>query len=325
MNLSMKLNHAILPLESHDQYETKTTLIIDKISLTYSFPNRAQVGRLSNNLDKVCRNNFFRGITVKAGRRHPYHASIPILSGLTYGIDHALLDLVPRHSKISDLRLEFNPTKAGPAGVDYICGCIEAITGSDSSEIFRNGKITRIDFALDIAGLTPEDVIVRSKGQRKHGCYSDQHGRIETSYLGTPQSNRTVAYDKSSEVTGKLLRIERRMKPLRRGHELLTLPDPFQKVQLIPLDPLRSFLSGHVPVPDYLFDSIRLRGLRHALSRLPPSLCRQLHAKINELDRSSLLSMGWQSWPEILRLSGLPVLGRQDSSHLGGVHSPSRH
>jgi hypothetical protein len=309
MNLSMKLNHAILPLESHDQYETKTTLIIDKISLTYSFPNQSQVGRLSDNLNRVCQDGSFRGITVKAGRRHRYHVSIPILSGLTYGPDHALLDLVPRHSKISDLRLEFNPAKVGPAGVGYICDCIEAITGSESPEIFRNGKITRIDFAADIAGLTPEDVIVRSKGQRKHGCYSDQHGRIETTYLGTPQSNRTVAYDKSSAATGELLRIERRMKPLCRGHELLALPNPFQKVQLIPLDPLRSIVEGHVPVPDYLFDSIRLRGLRHALSRLPPSLRRQLHAKINDFDRSSLLSMSWLDWPEVLRSSGLPVLG----------------
>jgi len=178
---------------------------------------------------------------------------------------------------------------------------------------------------LDIAGLTPEDVIVRSKGQRKHGCYSDQHGRIETTYLGTPKSNRTVAYDKSSKATGKLLRIERRMKPLCRGHELLALPDPFQKVQLIPLDPLRSIVEGHVPVPDYLFDSIRLRGVRRALSALGPSLCRKLIAEINDLDRSSLLSIGWQDWPEVLRSSGLPVVGERRSPHGGGDQSPSRH
>ena len=177
----------------------------------------------------------------------------------------------------------------------------------NSTEIFRQGKITRIDLALDIPGLTPDDVIVRSKGQRKHGVYSDQRGRVQSTYLGTPRSNRTVAYDKSDPSSGKLLRIERRIKPLCLGHELATLVDPFQKVQLIPVDSLLPHLDGLVP--EQFFDSIRVRGVRHVLATLPLSQSKQLLTVIKDPNKSRLPSTQviWADWPALLRSSGLPI------------------
>ena len=288
------------------EQSTKTRLSIDKLSLTYSIPDRSKVSNLAGNFERVCTDGRFKGVTVKAARRHQYQVSVPILFGGSYLNDRLFLDLVARHSGISDLRLDFNPEKVGPEGIEYICSFLQSITEENPLDIFRSGTSTRIDLALDISGLSSEDVIVRSKGQRKHGVYSDQRGKLQSTYLGTPRSNRTVAYDKSTP-SGKVLRIERRIKPLCRGHELTTLPDPFQKVQLIPVGSLRPHLDGLVP--GHFFDSIRVRGVRHVLSTLPPSQRRQLLAVINDPTRSGLppTSVIWADWPALLRSSGLPI------------------
>ena len=285
--------------------ETRIHLKIDKYSTTFSYHDRLKAQALAARLDEIKFEELFKGITVKPARRHKYQLSIPLFVGGIYLPDRAILDLIGRYPGISDIRLEVNPDKIGPEGIAYLCKPLEVITGIDPAEIFRNGKITRIDLALDIHGLTPEDVIVRSKGQKKHGVYSDQKGKVQTTYLGTPKSNRTVAYDKSSPLLGKILRIERRLKPLCRGHELPALPDPFDRVQVIPTDALEPYLGDLIP--QFLFDSLRLRGVRHALALLPPQQRRQILTVIRDPDISALPPTSWATWPELLQASGLPV------------------
>ena len=139
----------------------------------------------------------------------------------------------PRFPGIADYRFEFNPTKIGPDGLSYIRNFIDSVTGIGTNALFANGKVTRIDIALDLPGLSLDEVIVRSKGQRKHGVYTGQTSRLETLYLGSVKSNRTAVYTKVKGAI-EFLRIERRMKPTDiRGHELFGLTNPFDKVQLI--------------------------------------------------------------------------------------------
>lgn len=285
--------------------DTKLNLKIDKYSTTFSYDDRSKVNDLPDRLAEIKFEELFRGITIKSALRHRVQISIPLLVDGIYLADRAILDLIGRHPGISDGRLECNPDKIGPKGIAYLCKPLELITGIDPSEIFRNGKVTRIDLALHIHGKTPEDVIVRSKGQRKHGVYSDQSGKVQTIYCGTPKSNRTVAYDKSSPSSGKILRIERRLKPLCRGHELPALPDPFDKGQVIPTDALLPYLGDLMP--RFLFDSLRLRGVRHTLSLLPAKQARQILNVIRDPAISALPSRSWSDWPELLRASGLPV------------------
>ena len=88
-------------------------------------------------------------------------------------------------------------------------------------------KLTRIDVALDLPGLSLDEVIVRSKGQRKHGVYTSQTSRLETLYLGSVKSNRTVAYTKVKGAI-EFHRIERRMRPNIWGQEL---SESFQSIR----------------------------------------------------------------------------------------------
>ncbi len=138
---------------------------------------------------------------------------------------------------------------------------LESIIDPDPVGFFRAGKVTRCDIALGLLGHHHEDFIVRSSRMQKHGVYSDRHGDVQTTYLGTPKSRRIVAYEKP--VPGSLethLRLEYRLKPGFFGHQVAKLENPFSGVSLIPAD--FSEAAGIGIPPQFIADSIRIGGLR---------------------------------------------------------------
>jgi hypothetical protein len=169
---------------------------------------------------------------------------------------------------------------------------------------FANGKVTRIDIALDLPGLSLDKVVVRSLGQRKHGVYTDGKGRLETIYLGSTKANRTAVYTKIKKDI-EFLRVERRMKPNIRGHQLVRLSNPFDKVQMISTDSLSPHLDGMVP--RQFFDSVRVRGIGHAIRELSPRQRREIKAALADPQESLLppMSLVWNVWPHVLNQSGL--------------------
>src|SRR5207237_4762862 len=102
------------------------------------------------------------------------------------------LEAGPRFPGIPPYRIEFNPAEIGSTGVGDIMIIIDTIFGDAGCQLSQ-GTVTRLDFALDLPGLCNDQVIVQSKGQRKHGVYSDQKGRPETQYLGGSRSTQTAA------------------------------------------------------------------------------------------------------------------------------------
>ena len=196
----------------------------------------------------------------------------------------------------------------GPDGLSFVRKFIDSITGIGANALFANGKVTRIDIALDLPGMSLDEVIVRSKGQRKHGVYTSQTSRLETLYLGSVKSNRTVAYTKVKGAI-EFLRIERRMKPTDiRGHELFGLTNPFDKVQMISTDALLPYLDGMVP--RQFFDSVRMRGIGKVIADLPPGQRRKIKAALADPEESLLPSMPlvWSVWPHVLKQCGLGAL-----------------
>jgi hypothetical protein len=159
-------------------------------------------------------------------------------------------------------------------------------------------------------------VIVRSKGQRKHGVYSDQKGRPETQYLGGSRSNQTAAYTKRRKNSEDYsLRIERRRKPRCHGYQLAGLPDPFEKIQLIHTHSLLTYLDGLNA--EHFFDSIRVRGFTHVLAKLPAPQRRAIKSVLNDAGQSLLPSTSqlWLGWPQVLDDSGLGFLIADVAGH----------
>jgi hypothetical protein len=282
------------------------TLSIDKISLVRYDPSPANVIDNSDRLIAAFDSGHFPGAMLKNGRRHRIQLTIPIQSNGSE-LGRLLIQAGPRFTGLCDYRFEFNPANLGFDGVDHIIAILDSIFVQGSHHLLRNSFVTRVDLALDLHGLSADQVIGRSSRQRAHGIFSNQMGIPETIYLGKPKSNQTAIYTRNNDE-GPSLRVERRIKPKCRGSQLAFLPDPFRSVKMVHTDSLRPLLIGMIP--DQFFDSVRVRGFTHVLATLPPAQRRAIKAALKDPEQSRLPSTDevWRSWPQLLRNSGFGFL-----------------
>jgi hypothetical protein len=282
------------------------TLSIDKISLVRYDPSPANAIENCDRLIAAFESGQFPGAVLKNGRRHQIQLTIPILADRSQS-GRLLFQAGPRFAGLCDYRLEFNPAKVGPAGVDHVIAILDSIFVQGGFHLLRNSFVTRIDLALDLHGVSADDVIIRSSRQRIHGIFSNQKGIPETIYLGKPKSNQTAVYTKNND-DGPSLRVERRRKPRCRGSQLAFLPDPFRAVQMVRTQSLSPFLNGMIP--DQFFDSVRVRGFTHVLATLPPAQRLAIKAVLKDPAQSRLppTEEVWRSWPLLLRSSGFGLL-----------------
>jgi hypothetical protein len=284
------------------------SLSIDKISFTCNDTNPLLVIKACDRLTDTA-NGFFSGLQVKSSRWHRVQCALPIPNSSS----SFLIQAGPRLPGISDYRFEFNPSVIGPLGIEYARSFINSMIDIGFDTLLADGKVTRMDAALDLVGISLDDVIVRSKKQRVHGVYTNQHSQLETVYLGSAKSNRTVVYNK---VKGdfRVLRVERRMKPSVKGHQLVHFTNPFDKVDLISTDSLLPHLDGMVP--EQFFDRVRMRGIRNAISGLLPRQRRAIRRTLVDPEESLLPPMPliWNAWPNVLSGCGLGFLGDNHSA-----------
>src|ERR1700716_3097734 len=216
------------------------TLSIDKISFVRYDPSPANAIDNCDRLIAAFEAGRFPGAMLKSGRRHRIQLAIPILdNGSLSG--RLLIQAGPRFTGLGDYRMELNPANLGFDGVDHIIAILDSIFVQGSHHLLRNSFVTRVDLALDLHGLSADQVIVRSSRQRAHGIFSDQRGIPKTIYLGKPKSNQTAIYTRNND-NGPSLRVERRIKPKCRGSQLAFLPDPFRSVKMVHTDSLRPLL-----------------------------------------------------------------------------------
>jgi hypothetical protein len=279
-------------------------VIIDRLSVCFNDPNPDHVKGTLGLLLSDKYNKAVPSLSVTKTAR--YAARFRLLLPFD-GPDHhpVYFEVGPHNPKLPSYRLDFNPSKVSPAGIDDLKVLLETTIDETSFAFFSSGRITRVDLAVNLSGLTLEDVIVRSKRKQKHGVYSDRTGRPETAYLGTPRSNRTAAYTKSAGPNGdSVLRLECRVKPRCHGFELAKIKNPFLHVDLLPATALYD-IGLPVP-PEIVADSIRGRGLARVVSKFEPDMREAIMHALSEA--SSLLptpSEIWTGWPQALINAGL--------------------
>jgi hypothetical protein len=192
-----------------------------------------------------------------------------------------------------------------PGGIEELIVLLDSCTDIGGSGFISQGRVTRVDVAVDLQGLTCNDAIVSTQRKQKHGTYSDRQGFPETVYLGTPRSHRVVAYTKPDKKTGsKGIRLECRLKPKCLGEQIASLPNPLAKVSILPVTALNTLQLGFPP--QLLADSIRVRGLKHALSVFPTqtrnAIKKALASSASLLPNPEEL---WAGWPDALMKVGL--------------------
>ncbi|MEY9221629.1 hypothetical protein [Bradyrhizobium ottawaense] len=283
----------------------ESKLSIDKISITIRDPNRDRINQIYSNLKALSQSPHADRYQIKPSRWRMLECSVPVPVADRYSSDRVRFEVGARHGYHPDYRLEFNPSKIAPNGIIELCGFIATVTGVDLKGLLFNGIVTRIDIALDLYGLSLNEVIVRSRGAQKIGLYTDRHGNPQSVILGTPRSNRTVAYSKLHDDGRSSLRLERRLKPRFRLHDLDALTAPFANVHMIPTEAFSPHLNGIEP--EHFFDSIRVRGLSRVINKLPTAQRRAIKTMLQDKGNSVIPSAEsiWRHWPELLHENGL--------------------
>lgn len=77
----------------------------------------------------------------------------------------------PRRPGLSSYRLDLNPYKLPTGGVDDLRTLLESTIDATPQEFFHDGRVTRVDIAIDIPGHTVNDLILVTSRKQKHGVY----------------------------------------------------------------------------------------------------------------------------------------------------------
>jgi hypothetical protein len=293
-----------------DQNRNETYAIsIDGFSQTFRESNSNNVVTICNHLIELSEDSQFKESTIKSGRRYRHRFAIPLPINHPNPTGSLLIEAGARFPGIADLRIDFKPTKTGPNGFSDVIALLDLITPLGGHHFISNSTLTRYDIAIDLWGGSVDQVLVFSKRSQKNGVYTDRNGCPQTVYMGTPRSNRTVAYTKTHKVTGQgSLRIERRLTGRCIGHEWPAIADPFRVVQLVHTQSILPLLGGLIP--QQFFDSVRIRGLNRVLTTLPAAQRKAIKSVLGDPAQSLLPSTEtiWSGWPQLLEESGLGFL-----------------
>lgn len=239
---------------------------------------------------------------------------------------NVLVQVKPQSKTNNFLRLEMNPDGLSGAELSLVWELLSEVSENQISEevIAEEAKITRIDVAVDMLNIDPEDILIDHKFTGKTNAYFGSGGKIETVYLNKKtKGSATYLYDKKVQAqdTGKFLdagvnkygeakytRFECRVQTQKPFKKLASLKNPLTKVELADMDGCDAPGKPHVWA---LFqDACRYRGLVGALELLPAKEREEFHEVIKK--SSDLLWRPddiWVFWKNSLETNGL-LLGK---------------
>jgi hypothetical protein len=220
------------------------------------------------------------------------------------------------------LRLEFNPTALGAPGIAFLKTQLEALVldGLSFADVVANGKVTRVDIAVDIVGVHLADLLVTTKTEGKQHWYLSDEGKPETAYLAMKQSDKNAkwtAYNKRQQLKDSLqppaiqaygglshTRIEYRATPMKAFPALGSLKNPLNDISL-------AYPNAPKAVKPYAWtffvDSCVRRGQTAALAMLPDGKLRKTYQKSLDAAHASFWRPGkiWEAWPDAMLNSGV--------------------
>lgn len=239
---------------------------------------------------------------------------------------NVLVQVKPQSKTNNFLRVELNPGLLQPLELKLVWELLSGVSENQISEgmLAEEAKVTRIDVAVDILNIDPEDILIDHKFTGKTNAYFGSGGKIETVYLNKKsKGSTTYLYDKKvqAQETGKSLdagvnqygeakytRFECRVQTQKPFKKLASLKNPLTKVELVDMD--GCVAPGEPHVWALFQDACRYRGLVGALKLLPTKERGEFHKVIKK--SSDLLWRPddiWVFWKNSLETNGL-LLGK---------------
>ena len=168
-------------------------------------------------------------------------------------------------------RLEWNPAYITEVAEAYLDGQFLEAFGMGFYEFLYHARFTRVDWCRDILLRDIEDYLFRASWTKVSQCFFSSAGKLETMYLGKGNLEFKV-YDKAKELYGSKaeqsrIRIEVKCKINLTIHELATMENPFDRIEVISVacnNP--PYGTAHMRA---FQDSCRLRDITNAIKRQP--------------------------------------------------------
>jgi len=223
--------------------------------------------------------------------------------------EFALLQCNSKNGAGGLLRLEWNPAKWSAPASAHLFGTIASVMlhTEKFDQLLQDAKVTRLDVALDVPGIRPDDYL----WELKKGVYRNpiiKAGRLETLYLGNWKAAKggIRIYDKGAEMGLPgltLTRIERVHKNNKlRLRDLAALPNVFHTLSCHDDHGALTGLGALGVPPMYrssFHDACAFRGLKAALEQIESVL---LRTKLLKAISSSVpafwdLDAIWAGWP----------------------------
>ncbi len=301
--------------------------IIDGLAITIPVPESLEAHVLKK-LDALATGNGGIASKVSVATKANKKGSTKYLRSyeVAFAQTNVLVQAKPQSKTNNFLRVEMNPDVLQVPELKLVWELLAAVSDSQISEevIAEEAKITRMDVAVDMLNIDPEDILIDHKFSGKTNAYFGNGGKIETVYLNKKsKGSTTYLYDKKVQAqdTGKSLdagvnkygeakytRFECRVQTQKPFKKLASLKNPLTKVDLADMDGCDAPGKPHVWA---LFqDACRYRGLVGALELLPAKEREEFHEVIKK--SSDLLWRPddiWVFWKNSLETNGL-LLGK---------------
>ena len=297
---------------------------IDKLSFTYDIPSE-QISTVTGSLVALAEEaggpwKKLNSTKTYSLRRRLHHKE----TGENILIEAAPQPPNGKKAPLSFLRLDFNPSKLGPKGVEFLRDQLFMVLAIDHpwGKIASECTVTRMDLAVDLLGIKAEDLLVgdytpgSAKGKPlKRMLVFSATGGLESLYLGVKPTKVRI-YNKAQELidykqpsafgSTAYTRIEMITEPKKPMTKLKAMVNPFLKLSIhnlgAPANPPEGLHNWN-----YFLDSCRVRGLDAALALLPTEELRQAYRQAIKVDDKDVWKpkMLWKKMPYVLNKSGL--------------------
>ncbi len=284
--------------------------IIDKISLTIPVLSiddqamyRAQIMDLSKDEDI----SHFESVSLP-GSKYKYGMN------WKYQNESILIQADPHSPTVKNfLRLEFNPSKLGEAGMAALKDMIFIEFSMNSlpyQSIVDTASCTRLDIACDLINAPTSEIIAQGTGAGKKHTYHDTEGNLETAYLDLSNfgQSKKMMYNKlqqqidTAEEPSFAGVNHTRVEVIHGSTMLFKLPNiqnPLTKVRVI--HPLVKPPKTNDLIWNLFLDSCRYRGVNQAIRRLPQTMRGPFQMALDNAAQATWRPAKlWTKWPELV-------------------------
>ena len=179
------------------------SVLIDKLSFTLPVPPKFRMKVKNRLLEGI---KYFKSKNIPA-KHYPNQErcgnifKFTLRTDTVEGFFDLKISIYPMNKNHNFFRVEFNPNKLGSKGGRKIMKILIKVLGIDiAATVFTEGRVTRLDLALDIRKPLG-NYFFFMKGLQQSEIYLDADGAVESQILGSPKSNkkRFTLYNKAVE------------------------------------------------------------------------------------------------------------------------------